>query len=129
MSNHWSHGIERARESDCHVAALLSSALIARESTHLRTSGSAISEAANAVHLYRCVVAALTTVEQSEAVESLSPTGDSAAMQMLDVSRDGHRFRYQTYLYDKLDDALNFARIDRKRERDRQVASRQDKVA
>jgi len=37
MSNDRSHGIERAaRESDCHVAALLSSALIARESTHLR---------------------------------------------------------------------------------------------
>ena len=32
MSNDRSHGIERAaRESDCHVAALLSSALIARE--------------------------------------------------------------------------------------------------
>ena len=130
MSNDWSHGIERAaRESDCHVAALLSSALIARESTHLRISSSAISEAANAVHLYRCVLAALLAVERSEVVESLSPTGDSAAMQMLDVSRDGHRYRYQTYLYDKLDDALNFARIDRERERDREIASRHDTVA
>jgi len=40
---------------------------------------------------------------------------DSAAMQNLDVSRDGFKYRYKTYLYDKLDDALAYARLDRRR--------------
>jgi hypothetical protein len=33
----------------------------------------------------------------------------------LGVTRDGERFRYRTHLYDKLDDALNYARLDRSR--------------
>jgi hypothetical protein len=115
MGNEWSNGIERARESDCHVAALLTSALIAR-ATH-PSGTSAMLEAENAVNLYRCVLAALASGERDRVEESASPTMDSADMQMLDVSRDGHRYRYQTYLYDKLDDALRFARIDRERER------------
>ena len=36
-------------------------------------------------------------------------------MQALGVSRDGVKYRYKTFLYDKLDDALNYARIDRER--------------
>jgi len=34
---------------------------------------------------------------------------------MLDISRDGVKYRYKTYLYDKLDDALSYARLDRGR--------------
>ncbi|KGQ20612.1 hypothetical protein LF41_1149 [Lysobacter dokdonensis DS-58] len=37
-------------------------------------------------------------------------------MQKLDVSRDGVKFRYRSILYDKLDDALSYARIDRERQ-------------
>lgn len=112
MSDEWSTGIERAFGPNSHVAALLTSALIAR-STH-PCGTSADLEAENAVNLYRCVLAALTNSERRRE-QSVSPTLDSAAMQKLDVSRDGVKYRYKTFLYDKLDDALAYARIDRER--------------
>lgn len=114
MGNEWSSGIERARESDAHVAALLTSSLIARATHPCGTS--AVLEAENAVNLYRCVLAALAKGERDRFDESVSPTMDSAAMQKLDVSRDGVKFRYRSILYDKLDDALSYARIDRERQ-------------
>lgn len=36
-------------------------------------------------------------------------------MEHLAVTREGERYRYKTYLYDKLDDALKYARLDRSR--------------
>ena len=114
MGNEWTTLNERARESDAHVAALLTSALIAR-TTH-PSGTSAVMEAANAVNLYRCVLASLATEERDRAGQSVSPTMDSAAMQLFDVSRDGAKFRYRTYLYDTLDDALSDARNDRERQ-------------
>ena len=113
MGNEWSHGIERARDSDAHVAASLTSALIAR-ATH-PSGTSAMQEAENAVNLYRCVLAALATGPGDRREKSTTPTMDSAAMQHLHVSRDGVKYRYKTYLYDKLDDALSYARLDRGR--------------
>jgi hypothetical protein len=113
MGNDWSHGIERARESDAHVAASLTSALIARATHPCGTS--AMHEAENAVNLYRCVLAALTADTGNQLEKSTTPTMESTAMQMLDVSRDGVKYRYKTYLYDKLDDALSYARLDRGR--------------
>ena len=114
MGNDWSTDIESARKSDAHVAALLTSALIER-ATH-PSGTSAMLEAANAVNLYRCVLAALAKDEPDRVKDSVSPTMDSAAMQMLDVSRHGDKYRYRTFLYDKLDDALACARLDRERE-------------
>ena len=114
MGNEWSNGIERARESEAHVAASLTSALIARATHPCGTS--AVLEAANAVNLYRCVLAALANGDGNRLEESVSPTMDSAAMQKLDVSRDGVKYRYKTFLYDKLDDALSYARMDRERQ-------------
>ena len=114
MGNEWSTGTERARESDAQVAALLTSALIARATHPCGTS--AMLEAANAVNLYRCVLAALANGELDRSDRSVSPTMDSAAMQMHDVSREGMKFRYRAVLYDKLDDALSSARTDRERE-------------
>ena len=113
MGNEWSHGIERARESDAQVAASLTSALIARATHPCGTS--AVREAENAVNLYRCVLAALATGESDQLPNSAIPTMDSAAMQNLDVARDGVKYRYKTFLYDKLDDALAYARLDRGR--------------
>ena len=113
MGNEWTSGIERARESDCHVAALLTSALIGR-TAHPCGTGAEL-EATNAVDLYRCVLAALTHGERDRLGSQGSPTMDSANMQALGVSRDGVKYRYTAFLYDKLDDALNYARIDRER--------------
>ena len=114
MGNEWTSGIERARESDCHVAALLSSALIAR-TTHPSGTGAGL-EASNAVNLYRCVLAALAQERDGLGVSAGPMVLDSANMQTLGVSRhDGAKYRYKTFLYDKLDDALNYARIDRER--------------
>lgn len=113
MGNDWTIGIERARESDAHVAALLTAALIAR-TTH-PSGTSARLEAANAVDLYRCVRRALESEEPGRVGASASPTMDSAAMQLLDVSRDGMKFRYGAFLYEKLDEALEYARVDRER--------------
>ena len=110
MSNEWSHGIERARESDAHVAASLTSDLIARATHPCGTS--AMQEAENAVNLYRCVLAALAAGPGDQREKSTTPTMDSAAMQHLDVSRVGVKYRYKTFLYDKLDDALAYARLD-----------------
>jgi len=112
MGNEWSPEIERARESDAQVAASLTSALIARATHPCGTS--AVREAENAVNLYRCVLAALATGE-SDQLHKAAPTMDSAAMQDLDVARDGVKYRYKTFLYDKLDDALAYARLDRGR--------------
>lgn len=112
MSTKWYSDIERGRDSDAHVAAMLTSSLIARSSHPCGTSSAL--EAENAVSLYRCVLAALAS--QGAPDESLSPTKDSAAMQELNVSRAGVKFRYRTFLYDKLDDALAYARLDRGRE-------------
>ena len=72
-------------------------------------------EAENAVNLYRCVLAALAADTGNQLEKSTTPTMESTAMQMLDVSRDGVKYRYKTYLYDKLDDALSYARLDRGR--------------
>ena len=36
-------------------------------------------------------------------------------MEHLAVTRDGDRYRYQSHLYDRLDDALKYARLDRSR--------------
>lgn len=118
MGNKWSNGIDRARESDCHVAALLTSALLtnARVSTSLQAP--ALAEASQAVDLYRCVLAALVRIENVEDAESVDPASESATMQQLDVSMIGTRYRYRDYLYDKLDDALNYARKERERERE-----------
>ena len=113
MGNEWPHGIERARESDAHVAALLTSALIARAMHPCGTS--AVHEAENAVNLYRCVLAALAAGTGDQLDKSTTPTMESTAMQMLDVSRDGMKYRYKSFLYDKLDDALSYARLDRGR--------------
>jgi len=113
MGNELINGIERTREADCHVAALLSSALIAR-TTHPSGTGAAL-EAANAVNLYRCVLAALAQERDGLGV-SASPLVESANMHTLGVSRhDGAKYRYKTFLYDRLEDALNYARIDRER--------------
>jgi hypothetical protein len=113
MGNEWPHGIERARESDAHVAASLTSALIARAMHPCGTS--AVHEAENAVNLYRCVLAALAAGTGDQLDKSTTPTMESTAMQMLDVSRDGMKYRYKSFLYDKLDDALSYARLDRGR--------------
>ena len=86
MGNEWSHGIERARESDAHVAASLTSALIARATHPCGTS--AMHEAENAVNLYRCVLAALAADTGNQLEKSTTPTMESTAMQMLDVSID-----------------------------------------
>ena len=104
MGNEWSNGTGRTRESDAHVAASLTSALKAAQ------------EAENAVNLYRCVLAALSAGEPYQRQEAATPTMDSAAMQRLGVSRDGVKFRYNTFLYDKLDDALAYARLDHQRQ-------------
>jgi hypothetical protein len=65
MGNDWSNDSERARESDCHVAALLTSALLAgvRGTTSAGTTTATV-EAAHAVKLYRCVLAALGAVDE-----------------------------------------------------------------
>ena len=68
MSDEWSTGIERAFGPNSHVAALLTSALIAR-STH-PCGTSADLEAENAVNLYRCVLAAWG--EDSKAVAEMA---------------------------------------------------------
>ena len=117
MANEWSNGIERARESERHLAVLLTSAMLSNPHQPARASGrSATSEAAHAVNLYRCVLAALNAADLEEVeTASVRPTHDSAAMQMLDVSREGGKFVYRTFRYDKLDDALNYARIDQAR--------------
>jgi len=86
MGNEWSHGIERARESDAHVAASLTSAPIARATHPCGTS--AMHEAENAVNLYRCVLAALAADTGNQLEKSTTPTMESTAMQMLDVSID-----------------------------------------
>lgn len=114
MGNEWSNGIGRTRESDAHVAASLTSALIARATHPCGTS--AAQEAVNAVNLYRCVLAALSADEPHQRQEAATPTMDSAAMQRLGVSRDGVKFRYDTFLYDKLDDALAYAWLDQQRQ-------------
>ena len=114
MGNEWSNEIGRTRESDAHVAASLTSALIARASHPCGTS--AVQEAENAVNLYQCVLAALSAGEPYQRQEAATPTMDSAAMQRLGVSRDGVKFRYKTFLYDKLDDALGYARLDHQRQ-------------
>lgn len=115
MSHEWPNEGEHDIAANMHVAALLTSALIAR-STH-PCGTSAPQEATNAANLYRCVLAELVSdSERRQPENSVSPTMDSAAMQGLDVSRDGVRYRYKTFLYDHLDDALAYARLDRERQ-------------
>lgn len=60
MATDWSNGTESTRESDAHVAALLTSALLTgvRATTGAGTT-TAAAEAAHAVRLYRYVLAAL----------------------------------------------------------------------
>lgn len=117
MRNEWSNGVERVRGPNSHVAALLTSALLNSANGSARPGATtAMSEAAQAVNLYRCVLAALNSVERRKDEEFLDPSGDSAAMQMLEITRDGAKYRYRTYLYDKLDDALNYARLETERE-------------
>jgi hypothetical protein len=117
MTNEWSNGIERARESDRHLAALLTSAMLSNPHQTGRPDGRrAASEAAHAVDLYRCVLAALQAVDEEDAeTVPVSPTRDSSAMQLLDVSRDGDKFVYRTFRYDRLEDALDCARTDQAR--------------
>lgn len=66
MSNEWSNGTERTRESDRHVAALLTAALLTgvRATTHAGTTTATV-EAAHAVKLYRCVLAAMGSVDDT----------------------------------------------------------------
>jgi len=65
MGNDWSNDTGRARESDSHVAALLTSALLTgvRGTTSAGTTTATV-EAAHAVKLYRCVLAALGSVDE-----------------------------------------------------------------
>lgn len=64
MGNEWSSSTEHTRESDRHVAALLTSALLTGvRGTTSAGSTTATVEAAHAVKLYRCVLAALAAVD------------------------------------------------------------------
>lgn len=64
MGNEWSSSTEQARESDRHIAALLTSALLTgvRGTTSVGSTTATV-EAAHAVKLYRCVLAALDSVD------------------------------------------------------------------
>jgi hypothetical protein len=65
MRNDWANDTGRVRESDSHVAALLTSALLTgvRGTTSAGTTTATV-EAAHAVKLYRCVLAALGSVDE-----------------------------------------------------------------
>ena len=62
MGDEWSNDIESARDANCHVAAIPTSALLTGvRGTTSAGSTTAAMEAAQAVKLYRCVLAALNS--------------------------------------------------------------------
>ena len=44
----------------------------------------------------------------------LQPLAEEA-IEKLGVSKEGGKYRYKTYIYDRLEDAINYARLDRSR--------------
>ena len=118
MSNEWTHRIVRATESDKYTAATLAAALIARGFT-LPAATNASMAAAQAVDLYQSVLAKLNPVSDAEEhadqqAGGQTPPSDDLMLQ-LGITHDGARYRYQDYAYERMADALNYARLDRAR--------------